>query len=63
MRSERKLAFESLEYRLLLTADLSLNNLQLVTAEGFDTGTPVAEGYEMPFRFTGRLSSVTITLD
>ena len=30
---------------------------------GYDTGTPVAEGYEMPFRFTGRLSSVTIELD
>ncbi len=30
---------------------------------GFDTGTPVADGYEMPFRFTGRLSAVTITLD
>jgi arylsulfatase len=30
---------------------------------GFDTGTPVAEGYEMPFRFTGKLAAVTIELD
>lgn len=30
---------------------------------GFDTGTPVAEGYEMPFRFTGRLNSVTIAVE
>ena len=30
---------------------------------GFDTGTPVTEGYEMPFKFTGRLHDVTITLD
>ncbi len=30
---------------------------------GFDTGTPVVEGYAMPFRFTGKLSSVTIQLD
>lgn len=29
---------------------------------GFDTGTPVAEGYEMPFDFTGKLKSVTIEL-
>ncbi len=29
---------------------------------GFDTGTPVAEGYEMPFRFTGTLGAVTIEL-
>jgi arylsulfatase len=30
---------------------------------GFDTGTPVADGYDMPFRFTGKLSKVTISLD
>lgn len=30
---------------------------------GFDTGTPVAEGYAMPFRFTGRLDGVTIELN
>ncbi len=29
---------------------------------GFDTGTPVADGYEMPFRFTGQLKAVTIDL-
>lgn len=29
---------------------------------GFDTGTPVAEGYELPFKFTGRLKTVTIEL-
>ena len=30
---------------------------------GFDTGTPVAEGYKMPFKFTGKLKSVTVKLD
>jgi hypothetical protein len=30
---------------------------------GEDTGTPVAEDYEMPFRFTGNLGSVTIELN
>ncbi len=30
---------------------------------GFDTGTPVADGYDMPFKFTGQLESVTIKLD
>ncbi len=30
---------------------------------GFDTGTPVAEGYKMPFKYTGKLKSVTIKLD
>lgn len=30
---------------------------------GFDTGTPVAEGYDMPFRFTGKLGAVTIELE
>ena len=29
---------------------------------GFDTGTPVMEGYEMPFQFTGQLKSITINL-
>ncbi len=30
---------------------------------GFDTGTPVADGYDMPFKFTGKLKAVTIELD
>ena len=30
---------------------------------GFDTGTPVNDGYDMPFRFTGKLSAVTIELE
>ena len=30
---------------------------------GIDTGTPVADGYDMPFKFTGKLKSVTIDLD
>ena len=30
---------------------------------GFDTGTPVMEGYDMPFDFTGKLSQVTIELN
>ena len=30
---------------------------------GFDTGTPVADGYEMPFKFTGKLRTVTIELE
>jgi len=30
---------------------------------GFDTGTPVMEGYDMPFAFTGNLSAVTIELN
>ncbi len=30
---------------------------------GFDTGTPVAEGYELPFKFAGKLKSVSIELD
>lgn len=30
---------------------------------GFGTGTPVAEGYEMPFRFTGRLPGMMIELE
>jgi arylsulfatase len=30
---------------------------------GFDTGTPVMEGYEMPFKFSGVLNSVTIDLE
>ena len=30
---------------------------------GFDTGTPVVEGYELPFRFTGKLDAVTIDLN
>jgi arylsulfatase len=30
---------------------------------GFDTGTPVMEGYDMPFDFTGKLNAVTIELN
>ncbi len=30
---------------------------------GFDTGTPVADGYSMPFPFSGQLEGVTIDLD
>ncbi|QDT00685.1 arylsulfatase [Adhaeretor mobilis] len=30
---------------------------------GFDTGTPVADVYEMPFKFEGQLDSVTIELE
>jgi len=30
---------------------------------GFDTGTPVADGYDMPFKFTGKLTAVTIELE
>ncbi|PQO26508.1 arylsulfatase [Blastopirellula marina] len=30
---------------------------------GFDTGTPVMEGYDMPFDFTGKLKSLKIELD
>ncbi|MBS0204926.1 MAG: arylsulfatase [Planctomycetes bacterium] len=30
---------------------------------GFDTGTPVADGYDLPFRFTGKLSAVSIELE
>jgi arylsulfatase len=29
---------------------------------GFDTGTPVAEDYEMPFKFKGQLKKLTIEL-
>jgi arylsulfatase len=29
---------------------------------GFDTGTPVMDGYDMPFDFTGQLRAVTIEL-
>lgn len=30
---------------------------------GFDTGTPVMEGYEMPFDFSGKLKSVVVDLN
>jgi len=30
---------------------------------GFDTGTPVMEGYDMPFDFTGQLRGVTVELN
>lgn len=29
---------------------------------GFDTGTPVVDAYELPFRFNGTLHDVTIDL-
>ena len=29
---------------------------------GFDTGTPISEDFEVPFKFTGRLKTVTIEL-
>ena len=28
-----------------------------------DTGTPVAEDYQVPFRFTGKLDKLTLTID
>jgi arylsulfatase A-like enzyme len=30
---------------------------------GADTGTPVAEDYQVPFRFTGKLDKLTLTID
>ena len=30
---------------------------------GFDTGTPLTEGYDIPFKFTGRFAVVTIELN
>jgi arylsulfatase len=30
---------------------------------GADTGTPVAEEYQMPFRFTGKLDKLTLKID
>jgi arylsulfatase len=30
---------------------------------GFDTGTPVSEDYEIPFKFSGKLNDVTIDLN
>jgi arylsulfatase A-like enzyme len=30
---------------------------------GADTGTPVAEDYQVPFRFTGKLDKLTLTVD
>jgi arylsulfatase len=29
---------------------------------GFDTGTPLVEDYELPFKFTGTVKKVTIQL-
>ena len=29
---------------------------------GFDTGTPVSDKYKLPFKFSGTLKDVTITL-
>ncbi|QDU82310.1 Arylsulfatase [Polystyrenella longa] len=30
---------------------------------GFDTGTPISDEYELPFRFSGKLNTLTIKLD
>jgi hypothetical protein len=30
---------------------------------GADTGTPLAEDYQVPFRFTGKLDKLTLTID
>jgi arylsulfatase len=30
---------------------------------GADTGTPVSEEYQVPFRFTGKLNKLTLTID
>ena len=30
---------------------------------GADTGTPVAEDYQVPFRFTGKLNKLTLKID
>src|SRR5262249_59592104 len=30
---------------------------------GADTGTPVAEDYQVPFKFTGTLDKLTLTID
>jgi hypothetical protein len=30
---------------------------------GADTGTPVSEDYQVPFRFTGKLDKLTLTID
>ena len=30
---------------------------------GADTGTAVAEDYQVPFRFTGKLDKLTLTID
>jgi hypothetical protein len=30
---------------------------------GADTGTPVADDYQVPFRFTGKLDKLTLTID
>ena len=30
---------------------------------GADTGTPVAEDYQVPFKFTGKLDKLTLTID
>jgi hypothetical protein len=30
---------------------------------GADTGTPVANDYQVPFRFTGKLNKLTLTID
>ncbi len=29
---------------------------------GEDTGTPVSEDYDVPFKFTGKIEKVTVTL-
>ena len=30
---------------------------------GADTGTPVSNDYQVPFRFTGKLNKLTLTID
>jgi arylsulfatase len=30
---------------------------------GADTGTPVANDYQVPFRFTGKLNNLTLKID
>jgi hypothetical protein len=30
---------------------------------GADTGTPVSEDYQVPFRFTGKLDKLTLTIN
>jgi hypothetical protein len=30
---------------------------------GADTGTPVAEDYQVPFRFTGKIDRLTLTIN
>ena len=34
-----------------------------LSRRGADTGTPVANDYQVPFRFTGKLDKLTLTID